>query len=356
MSKSLSAAVVASVLAACVQAQMEPAKELARFDPLLGNWEGSGTATGSAGKQTKWTSKATVQKILGGHYVQDDTRVDLEDMPVPLVFRTVFAWNAAEQRYTEMSLGNTGETKSADVHWTEDGGLIGTGTAVAEGRPVVSRSVTKLTGKDTFEFRMDQAVGTGEFERKVSGTYKRGGAGFNAGETCAPVAPPSGELKKFDAYLGEWSLKGSFSMTPGAEMMPFSGRESVKMIFGGHTQFATMKGDDIPGMPAWEGHWYLAYDPGSRTCRAFMFDNMGNAQSEAMFAAGKNRYIGVASGWMEGRPQASRSVTEVAKDRIRATSHRLADDHAPEKCFEGEWARIESKSDVTPASDRGDKK
>jgi hypothetical protein len=335
---------------------MEPAKELARFDPLLGNWEGSGTATGSAGKQTKWTSKATVQKILGGHYVQDDTRVDLEDMPAPLVFRTVFAWNVAEQRFTEMSLGNTGEAKRADVYWTEDGGLIGTGTAVDQGRPVVRRSVTKLTGKDTFEFRMDQAVGTGEFERKVFGTYKRGGTGFSAGETCAPVAPPSGELKKFDGSLGDWSLKGSASMTPGTEMMAFTGQMSVRTILGGHVQFALMKGGDTPGMPVWEGHWYLAYEPSTRTCRAFMFDNMGNAQSEQKFAAGTDRFIGVSAGWMEGRPQALRSVSEVTKDRIRATSHRLADDHAPEKCFEGEWTRIDTKSDVKPASDRGDKK
>lgn len=51
---------------------MSPAKELAKFEPLIGDWTGTGKMTEGNGVATNWTAETTYQWCLNKHFVQQD--------------------------------------------------------------------------------------------------------------------------------------------------------------------------------------------------------------------------------------------------------------------------------------------
>jgi len=55
-----------------------PPKELDKFSRLLGSWSGSGTAKESpGGAATPWSGKIRTENVLGGHFVREDSRIEV---------------------------------------------------------------------------------------------------------------------------------------------------------------------------------------------------------------------------------------------------------------------------------------
>jgi len=112
-----------------------------KFDIMIGSWEGSGTYRETAdGEAHEWTSVQTVTRILNGHAVQEDLRIDTE-MPVPIVYRSIHAWDPGEKRYLSIGMGNTGEGSTSELYWIDDHTLTGSMIEKKKGNVVTSRWV-----------------------------------------------------------------------------------------------------------------------------------------------------------------------------------------------------------------------
>src|SRR5690606_34502804 len=59
-------------------AMPEPAPELKKLEPLIGHWQGSGTARMGPGEPTPWEAHSSYAWALGGFFVQEDTVVRFE--------------------------------------------------------------------------------------------------------------------------------------------------------------------------------------------------------------------------------------------------------------------------------------
>ena len=77
MKTRLAAALLPALLAAPLFAQeppdMSPAKELKKFEPMIGNWAGTGTFKEPTGQESKWSAKSTQKWVLNNHFVQEDS-------------------------------------------------------------------------------------------------------------------------------------------------------------------------------------------------------------------------------------------------------------------------------------------
>ena len=116
----------------------KPAPELQKFNRLVGNFEGSGTASMVPGAPAGgWTSQSTYKWILGGHFLQEDTRVDIAAMGEmkmpPMFFRSFYGWNRENKKYMSCSIGNMGPAEIAEIHWSDNDTMIVVNTGIEEG-------------------------------------------------------------------------------------------------------------------------------------------------------------------------------------------------------------------------------
>ena len=71
--------VLCGPFAAAQDMDMSPVKQLQRFAPLIGVWEGGGVSTsGRDGPEMAWSARASVGWILGGHFVREHLRIEQE--------------------------------------------------------------------------------------------------------------------------------------------------------------------------------------------------------------------------------------------------------------------------------------
>ena len=92
-------AIVLMTSVAAAQEAPPVAKQMSKCEALVGNWEGSGFVRAMPGMpEMPWTSTTTVKKILDGHFIIDQTKIEIEGMPVPLVMTSVTGWDSANCR------------------------------------------------------------------------------------------------------------------------------------------------------------------------------------------------------------------------------------------------------------------
>src|SRR5690606_14972477 len=125
---------------------MSPAKELAKLEPLIGNWAGTGKMAEPGGTSTDWTAKGTYQWCLNKHFVQEDFEVRFEGNPVPMLFRNYLGWDKEGQRYVSVLATNEGIVRLNAVSFLEDGTMLQMMTHQQEGVPYIERARTKVTG------------------------------------------------------------------------------------------------------------------------------------------------------------------------------------------------------------------
>lgn len=94
----------------------------------------------------------------------------------------------------------------------------------------------------------------------------------------AQMTGPPPEMKKLDAFVGEWT--GTFKFT--MEGMPATeGPSTVKeeKVLGG-MYHRTVYSVVLPGLPALEGHSMLGYDTGEKKYKSWTFDNQAYSPRE----------------------------------------------------------------------------
>ncbi len=72
----------------------KPAKELEKFSRLIGYWKGEGTAKSGPNTPTsKWTSSSYIRKVLDGHFLREDVRIDSDGWQAPLQFIQFYGYD-----------------------------------------------------------------------------------------------------------------------------------------------------------------------------------------------------------------------------------------------------------------------
>lgn len=330
----------------CAAQVPSPPEALSAFDAILGNWEGSGKTWAGPGRELgPWTAVSTASRILDGHFVQEDVRVDIGEMaPAPIIFRSIYAWNPHTKRYVCFSMSNLGFGGFGKAYWTADRKLVSTTTRLQQGIPVTEQSVTEYA-KDAFTFRLYGSGGGGAFFLQVEGTFRRGKTAFSASQGTEKLAlvPVAEQMRKLEDHWGTWTMKGKLTPMPGAPALAIAGSEEVRPILGGHAHMGIMKGDPVPGAPkAFRGFFYLAWDPEDNCYRSLSIDNFGFFLVERGYLLGERKMISTSAPVLYGVPHAIRGMGQWSEDGSEAkfASDRLAGDAPADRSFEGVSKRV----------------
>jgi hypothetical protein len=312
---------------------------------MLGSWESSGTWRESADSApVRWTAVSTVEKVLGGHFIMETTRIDAgTEGSTHFVMRGIIGWDAASKRFRQFAVSNAGFGGVTTLYVAEKGKFVTSHTRSEMGRPVVEVGVSEYT-KDGCSFRVERSVGGGKFFVSVEGTMKRGGKGCPGDAIAAePLAPPPEELAPIAKQVGDWTYKARISPMRGVPMMETSGKETVRGIMGGHAYHGVITGDPMPEAPqGYRGEFYLAWDSEQKSYVSLDIDIYGAFTVSTGYREGENRLVYSHAGSVYGEPSVSRAILGWNDDAsvMEITAHRLAGTADPEKSFEGRYVRV----------------
>ena len=328
---------------------LPPPEELSELDVLLGNWKGAGVFRETPGApEARWTAVSTGRKVLSGHAIQVDERIDLgPESPAPLIFRTIYAFDRETSGFRFLTLSNMEGGGVERLHRGADGRIVGSTTMVKDGQAITDQWVFK-PAKDRQTIRMLRSVGGGEFYVHVEGSYERGDEAFDAAEGTAgaALAPPAADMRALEPRIGAWRVTGSFKMSAEAPALPISGRETIRSILGGHVQLATIAGDPTgDAAEAYAAEHYTYWDPREKRYSSVGFDNHGGFESGAGYLLDKNRFVAIGAQTYMGVPQATRTILEWSEETRTVTivSHALAGAGAPYQAFEGKLEKAEER-------------
>lgn len=313
-----------------------PAPEIDAFDPMLGDWEGGGTFIASPGAPPmRWSGVSSVQKILGGHFVQEDTRIAVGG--AVLTMRYIYGYDPERGELFSHGLSNMG-CDTVTVRWTDDHTLVATNSGVGEdGLPFVERWSTRYRG-DARSFKMERGAGEEPVFLHVAGDWKRSKKTFDAARDGEASAQPSDEMDRLRGMLGRYRVTGEVTMSPGAPAMQITGDETSSWLFEGAVIHTTVHGQ--PG--DYEAHAYLYYDPRARCYKHFAVNNMGMAGvSQARFW--NDDLVFTLADPVMGTPGAERMVLKMDESGARTSivSWRLAGTADPYKSFDATYEKVE---------------
>jgi hypothetical protein len=322
----------------------EPAKQLKKLDRMIGHFEGSGTVNPGAGiPAMKWTSTSHCKKVLDGHFLQEETIIDLgEGAPAPIAFRTLFGWDASKQRYVSAAIGNMGPAKIETVHFVDDDTMVTTGSAYEEGEFVVERWVTKFT-KDGYTFSSQRAIADGKFETYVTGTVKRvkaaarGGVAVNATASFAPVPKQMTALAKL---AGTYSFKGSMQMDASMPEIPISGTEKLTTSFGGNIVEGWVDGDPVENMGTYKAWFAFCWDPNQNCYVQLYANNMGEIGESHGYRIG-NDFVFTMQGLQNGLPALARTIVKCDENGTvtKSLAHSIVGANDPLKMFKATYTK-----------------
>ena len=323
-------------------AAMGPAKEQAKFHQIIGHWQGSGTARGAADADPQpWTGKSVSRSVLGGHFVQEDTVIDLgEGAPAQLVFRTFYGYDKEAKKWKSHSVSNMGGAISTEVHWV-DGAMI-TGQSIKKmGKLVVERWSTSFAAdKNSYTINSYEAQGNGKPFKHVTGEFKR----VKAVEASATSGDHKGffptpkEMGYLAKWVGDYKMKGWMVMSPGVPKTNLTASESITSMFGGVAIAFNLKGDPIPQFGSYEGFGAFLWNPELKCYQTLWVDNLGGAAvSKAHLVDGK--FVIGSTLVANGQPSVRTAVFHSAKDgslagvREHATVGASDPFHAFQACY-----------------------
>ena len=329
---------LATVALACAATAQEipfgagPAKENARLDVQLGTWESTGTV--NMGEQSAtWKGISHAQRVLGGHFVRTDTRIEVEGaMPMSLGFITFQGWDSETARFVSYELMNTGTLAVKELTWIDDKTMVATAATPWMGQPKVERGITKFNGPDEHEFVIEEAIADGPWQVHVRGksTRSKENRPVSLEDLGAFMNMP---VQAMDAALrmaGDYEIAGSFQMVPDMPAMSFTGTEIAEPIFGGTVlQFTTQ------GQPGdWEGWSALVYDEARKNYRFVGLNNMGMASTSDGWRVG-DEWVFASVGTMQGVPIVHRMTLEVDETGrlVGASADQMNGVSKPYHCF-----------------------
>lgn len=338
-----SCSLVIIILAASLSAQQappSPAPQLDRLKPLVGQWQGSGTADMHPGAPpAKWTCASTYAFALGGFWLQCDTSIEFEGMPQGMRFREYLGWDVETGRYVNVTASNTGEVTLAPVVFTADDTMVLAISRIAEGAPQLERSVTRI-GKDEMSFTITFVNGAEPAHEGVKGTLKRvAKAAPKALESCGAFMPAAAEMARLARMGAEYDVRGQMVMMPGQPAMKIQGRDSVTSLFDGGIVRVLTTGT-AEGMPGkYEAAVYYAWDPAQKCYIGVMVSNMGEVgQTQARFV-GDDKFVATFAGTMQGTPMVNSTVLQLDADgkARHVTSHCISGAEPPFEGFRADY-------------------
>jgi hypothetical protein len=322
----------------------KPAKELAKFERMVGEWNGKGVSRKSAdAPATPWTATLSFRKTLDGFFYEEDLTVDFgAAVPTPLQIKEIVGWDAENQRYVKYIVSNGGEGVSVDVHWLDDNTFIELHRGLdSQGLPSIGRGTTKLSA-DGFAYTSEGCSGGGDFFVHAEGKFTRadGAAGGKIVEASFMDAAPAAPLGKASRLIGKWRIAGTLVMAPGMPEMAIGGIETTTPIWGGTVLQSTVLGDADPTSGyAYRSIGFIVYSRYKGCLQSIMADNMGMCgMMDCRFEGDDLIFTG--AGPMMGKPSAQRSVIHLDQSGItRATTHLLSGSAPPVKSFDATYTR-----------------
>jgi hypothetical protein len=322
----------------------QPAKELVRFERMVGEWNGRGTSRSAPGApEAPWTGTLSFRKTLDGFFYEEDLTVDFgAAMPTPLQMKQIVGWDAEHQKYVKYIVSNAGDGHAVDLHWLDADTHIELHRYLdPRGQPALSRGTTRFVA-DGFTYTSEGCSGGGEFFAHVEGKFTRadGGAAAKILEASFMDAEPAPQLGKASKMVGKWKVAGTMVMAPGMPEMAIGGIETIAPIWGGTVLQSTIVGDaDAQSGFVYRSIGFVIFNRERGCLQNLMADNMGVCGAADCRFEGKDLVVTGASPMM-GKPAAQRAVIEFGDDGIsRVTSHVLFGTAAPLKNFEATYTR-----------------
>ena len=286
-----------------------PAPELGRFEPLLGRWrsQGSGRAETSRGTlEFDWTGEHEFRSALGGHVVQELTRLEVEGLGT-LLFKNLWGYDRSREQHVVSGITNMGDAFCATVEWPADDTFFYAVTERDEGNLSGERWVTRI-GADRIEQEVWKWVGAGKEVKHVWGTLERARDDsepvlFDTSLSAGWTAP---EMAKLAGMAGRYTFEGDITPMPGMTMQA-RGREAIESIFGGAVLEIRVEGEPLPGMPAYEAWGAYAWNAVRGDYDLLFVDNFGTAQHRRAQWVGQ-QLVATSNGQKLGQPSAYRSV------------------------------------------------
>jgi hypothetical protein len=324
------------IATACLAPAQEPqpAPELSHYDRLLGSWESSGTVNmGPEGAASApWTAVSHSRKVMGGHFVRTDMRIDIQgEQPGTLGFITFYGWDPERKRHVAYEVSNMGMLAETEVNWLDADTMLTVSASNHMGQPTVERWITKLK-KDSHELVGEKAVGDGSWHVHVQGksTKSKDEKRVAVADLGPFMVAPDAAMADARKLAGTYEVKGAFTMNPADPLMEFSGQETAKPIFGGTILEFTVSGE--PGN--FEGWNALAYDPAQARYRMVGLSSMGFACVQDGWRVGKD-WVFTAAGTFQGTPTVNRTTISLDETghMAKASAQTMTGTSEPYTCF-----------------------
>ncbi len=244
----------------------EPAPELRRLAPMVGNWVGKGTMSEPGGVETAWRAHGSYRWALGGHFVEEDFLIEFEGSPAPFVFRSYVGWDRERERYVAAIANSAGQVQLAELQILPDGTFLQLMLQNQGGMPYAERSRVRIDG-DAMTMQIDFLMPEGDSMRVIDGAFERRGDEFR-GEFGAKGwmgATPNDAMQRLARMCGTYDLTGQMAMMPGAPMTEITGTDSFRSVWGGNVVHGRTEGHAAGAPEAYESHAFWAWD-GKRDC------------------------------------------------------------------------------------------
>ena len=292
-----------------------PAKQLARYDRLIGSWSGSGESFMEAGGEPiPWTSVSVVSRVMSGHYLRDLTRIQL---PMgTLAFITHTGWDAEAGSYAQFGISNIGQISRTTPHWIDENTVRTIEVTMEMDQQVVERWTTRI-GKGEYSVLGERAVGGAEFFTHVKGTMhlmKTPPKGDLLGEVGAFMVSPSTEITRLNRMAGSYEVSGKFKMSRTMPAMEFSGNEIIKPLFGG-----MLLSFDVEGSGGYKAFAAIGWDAGTHRYKSLHLDNMSGGMISGLWWNDDTHLVGYGLLTMGHQPVFNRMVL-VLDDKGRPIS------------------------------------
>ncbi|MHC4896913.1 MAG: DUF1579 family protein, partial [Planctomycetota bacterium] len=322
----------------------KPAKELEKFSRLIGYWQGEGTSTSDPSKpMSKWTSFSHCRKVMDGHFLREDLRIESDAWTTPMQFINFYGYNQQKKRFIVAGISNMGTAELAEINFHDDNTMITASTKLYQGKRIVERWVTKL-GDGEMSFVGHEAIGDSDFFVHVKGTAKKVDAKPKAKIIEAAfsfMGEPSAEMGKMKGLVGTMTFKGEMLMMPGTPMVPITGESTTEPLFAGTVLQTVINGDPIDGQ-AYHGWHALAWDPVEKSYVSLGLNNMGEAMTERGVWVSKTELLFTAAlPWYGGIPSVYSGVMKCADDGTLKsyTAHAIIGTHKPVKSFHIDYSK-----------------
>jgi len=322
------------------QAAPTPAPQLAKFDRVVGSWQGSGTMIQKPGDEPmKWTASNTVKRAFGGHIVERDTTVEFGDAAPPVTMRALVGWDPDREQFKVCALSDRRPGSARDITWADDKTLVSVFTGLEDGQQVIERTVA-VFGDDKYSLTIDRAVGSGDFYRCAEGNFERGKAPSTMEASFSRNATPAVAMGKVARMAGSYDFKGHVAAVAGQPASDVSGNITVRPGFGGSALEIEVSGAATDTMPAYEAWAAITWNPARNCYTVISANNMGELNTgEARWIDGN--LVSTVAAFRHGEPTVGRTVLTLGDDgsMAKAVSHGIAGTGEPRILYTGVYEK-----------------